>query len=72
MASGAARVDAIHHVGLIVDDLDSSLPFYLELLGLHQRDDRPEFGVRGAWLDIGANQAATETLELAHNGFLAG
>jgi phage tail-like protein len=26
----------------------------------------------GPSLDIGANQAATETLELAHNGFLAG
>ena len=26
----------------------------------------------GPSLDVGANQAATETLELAHNGFLAG
>ena len=26
----------------------------------------------GPSLDIGANQAATETLELAHNGFLRG
>ena len=26
----------------------------------------------GPSLDIGANQVATETLELAHNGFLAG
>jgi glyoxylase I family protein len=56
MAAGASHIDSIHHVGLIVDDLDSTLPFYSELLGLRQRDDRPEFGVRGVWLDIGANQ----------------
>ena len=47
---------ALHHVGLLVDDVDGALAFYTDVLGLSVRDDRPEFPLRGAWLDVGAGQ----------------
>jgi len=46
----------IDHVGLTVHDLDTALEFYVGLLGLRVRDDRPEFPVAGAWLDAGGQQ----------------
>ena len=47
---------AIHHVGISVDDLNAALAFYVDTLGLTPRDDRPDFGFPGAWLDAGGQQ----------------
>lgn len=47
---------AVHHVSINVDDVDAALSFYTDLLGLEVRDDRPDFGFGGAWLDAGAQQ----------------
>jgi glyoxylase I family protein len=47
---------AVHHVSVMVPDVDEALRFYTEVLGLTQRDDRPELGIGGAWLDAGAQQ----------------
>jgi catechol 2,3-dioxygenase-like lactoylglutathione lyase family enzyme len=47
---------AIHHVALNVRDLDEALAFYQGALGLATRTDRPDFGFRGAWLDVGDQQ----------------
>lgn len=52
----APLVQGIHHVGLLVDDLDAAAPFYTDVLGLPASEDRPDFGVRGLWLNIGATQ----------------
>ena len=46
----------IHHVSLMVRDLDEALDFYTAALGLTQRSDRPEMSTRGAWLDVGDRQ----------------
>ncbi|GAA2786569.1 VOC family protein [Saccharopolyspora taberi] len=46
----------IHHVSLMVADLDDALDFYVNGLGLRPRIDRPDSGVRGAWLDLGDRQ----------------
>ncbi len=46
----------VHHVSLNVRDAAAALEFYLEILGLRQRHDRPDFGFAGAWLDIGDQQ----------------
>lgn len=47
---------AMHHVSLTVDDVDASLRFYVDELGLVAREDRPDFGFPGAWLDAGGQQ----------------
>jgi catechol 2,3-dioxygenase-like lactoylglutathione lyase family enzyme len=47
---------AVHHVSVNVDDVDEAVAFYTGVLGGTVRDDRPEFGVGGAWIDLGANQ----------------
>ena len=47
---------AVHHVSLTVDDVDAALRFYVDTLGLSARDDRPDFGFPGAWLDAGGQQ----------------
>ena len=46
----------VHHVSLNVIDVDAALAFYTGILGLTVRDDRPDFGFAGAWLDVGGQQ----------------
>ena len=50
------RPAGIHHVSINVSDVDAALAFYVGVLGLTPRTDRPDFGFRGAWLDLGAQQ----------------
>jgi catechol 2,3-dioxygenase-like lactoylglutathione lyase family enzyme len=49
------QIDAIHHVSLPVTDLDRSIGFYREILGLRQIE-RPPFGFPGAWFAVGESQ----------------
>jgi glyoxylase I family protein len=49
-------VVGIHHVALNVPDVDEAVTFYTELLGGTLRDDRPDFGIAGAWIDFGGQQ----------------
>lgn len=46
----------VHHVSIMVPDVDAAFAFYTEVLGLTPRHDRPDFGVGGAWLDAGDQQ----------------
>ena len=46
----------IHHVALNVPDVDAALTFYTQALGGVARTDRPDFGVPGAWIDMGEQQ----------------
>src|ERR1700684_3259932 len=46
----------VHHVSINVTDVPAALDFYIGVLGLAQRSDRPDFGFGGAWVDIGAQQ----------------
>ncbi|WP_226584290.1 VOC family protein [Halobacillus litoralis] len=48
--------EGIHHVSLIVTDLETSKKFYGEVLGFEESDQRPDFGFPGAWYQIGATQ----------------
>jgi len=47
---------SIHHVSLIVSDLEKSLEFYSDVLGLSINPSRPEMKFNGAWLDINEHQ----------------
>jgi len=46
----------VHHVSINVTDVDQAVRFYIDVLGLAGREDRPELGVQGAWLDAGGQQ----------------
>ncbi len=46
----------VHHVSINVRDAAEGVAFYTDVLGLATRDDRPDFGIGGAWLDIGGQQ----------------
>ena len=46
----------LHHVSINVDDVDAALEFYVGVLGLAVRSDRPQFSFGGAWLDAGGQQ----------------
>jgi glyoxylase I family protein len=48
-------ITGVHHVALDVDDLDAALAFYVDGLGFTTLE-RPDFGVPGAWLAMGAHQ----------------
>jgi catechol 2,3-dioxygenase-like lactoylglutathione lyase family enzyme len=45
------RPIAVHHVWINVSDVDEAKRFYIDRLGLVRREDRPDFGLGGAWLD---------------------
>lgn len=53
---GSMEPLAIHHVAINVTDVDASISFYTEVLGGRLRPDRPDFGFRGAWIDVGSAQ----------------
>lgn len=46
----------MHHVSINVSDPARSIAFYTEVLGGAVRDDRPDFGIGGAWIDVGDTQ----------------
>ena len=50
------RVIGVHHVSINVSDVSEALEFYVDVLGLMPRADRPDFSFGGAWLDVGAQQ----------------
>lgn len=45
----------VHHVSVLVADLDKALAFYAGALGLTEAE-RPDLGYPGAWLQCGAQQ----------------
>ena len=47
---------AIHHVSINVTDVPACVAFYTDVLGGSLRDDRPDFGIGGAWIDLGGQQ----------------
>lgn len=50
------RISAVHHVSINVEDVDAARDFYVDVLGLTVRTDRPDFGFPGAWLNAGPQQ----------------
>ena len=56
------NIYSLNHASLIVANLDISLKFYREILGL-QQVDRPDLGFPGAWLQLGAQQLHLLELE---------
>ena len=46
----------LHHVSLIVEDLNIALAFYEELIGLEVDESRPDLGYPGAWLTLPGEQ----------------
>lgn len=52
----------LNHASLIVSDLDASLTFYCDALGL-QQVDRPDLGFPGAWFQLGDQQIHLLELE---------
>lgn len=46
----------VHHVSINVDDVPTAVTFYVDVLGMTVRPDRPDFRFGGAWLDTGGGQ----------------
>jgi catechol 2,3-dioxygenase-like lactoylglutathione lyase family enzyme len=49
------RVRGVHHVAIVVGDLDEARRFYCDALGLEEID-RPNFPSAGFWLRVGDQQ----------------
>jgi glyoxylase I family protein len=50
------QVLGVQHVSLNVPHVEEALAFYVGILGMELRADRPAFGFGGAWLDVGPQQ----------------
>ena len=46
----------LHHVNLTVRDAEEARAFYVDVIGLSVRNDRPDFPFGGWWLDVGPQQ----------------
>lgn len=46
----------VHHASIMVADAAVAIDFYVNALGMVQRNDRPNFSFGGAWLDFGEGQ----------------
>lgn len=55
----------LHHVSLITEDLDISLAFYQNVLGLEVDSNRPDLGYPGAWLTL-PRQQQVHLMQLAN------
>ena len=53
--TGDVKPVAVHHVSINVSDPDAAMRFYVDVLGLSARTDRPGIGP-GYWLDAGGQQ----------------
>lgn len=49
------EIERLHHVSLMVDDVEAALHFYRDVLGWPTLP-RPDFGFGGAWFDLGHGQ----------------
>ena len=58
----STNIFSLNHASLIVADLDISLVFYCDVLGL-QQVDRPDLGFPGAWFQLGGQQIHLLELE---------
>jgi glyoxylase I family protein len=54
--TGGMRPAGLHHVSINVSDVPAARDFYVGVLGLTERADRPDFSFAGAWLDAGSQQ----------------
>src|SRR5205807_6384516 len=54
-AAGPIGVKTLDHVTLVVDDLERSAGFYVDLLGMRQVE-RPTFDFPGSWFQAGSTQ----------------
>src|SRR5262249_60505669 len=54
--TGGMRPAGLHHVSINVRDVPAARNFYVDVLGLTERADRPDFSFDGAWLDAGSQQ----------------
>jgi glyoxylase I family protein len=54
--TGGMRPAGVHHVSINVRDVSAARDFYVGVLGLTERADRPDFSFDGAWLDAGSQQ----------------
>ncbi len=48
--------EGIHHVSLLVTDIERAKRFYGVVLGFQESNERPDFGFPGAWYQVGETQ----------------
>ena len=58
------KISGFHHISLLVSDLERSLEFYDQVLGLIPNDARPDSGFPGAWLDLGESGHQIHLMQL--------
>ncbi len=52
----AVQPVSLHHVSVNLPDVGAGIAFYTDVLGGTVRDDRPDLGFPGAWINLGTQQ----------------
>ena len=58
----------LHHVSLLVTDLQRASDFYLRVLGMKEDKSRPDMAFPGMWLMVGKQQIHLLSLDKAASG----
>jgi len=58
----------LHHVSLLVADLQRACDFYINVLGLEEDESRPAMAFPGVWLKIGPQQIHLQCLDKTASG----
>lgn len=51
------QLKSLNHVALQVSNVEKSIDFYANVLGLKPLENRPNFDFKGAWFSLGENTA---------------
>lgn len=62
------KIQFLHHVSVLVSDLEAALLFYQGIIGLRPDPTRPDLGYPGAWLQVGAQQIHLMELPMPETG----
>jgi len=56
------QIDSLDHITIITNNIESTMHFYIKIIGLSEDESRPPFKFNGAWLSVN-NRAIVHIVE---------
>lgn len=68
MSHEPIQYTGLHHVSLLISDLNAAKAFYIDVLGMEIDDGRPNLDFPGLWLKVGSQQIHLLLLDRTASG----